>query len=65
MFDVAFEIEGPWELPEDVPPEFLLLGMLQRLTSLSFNHLTHIEDITEAFGFCDACAVEEPTQSPI
>ena len=59
MFDVAFTVEGPWELPENVPAIVLLGGLQQRITNLMLAHIAKEESITEAFGFCDSCEVTE------
>lgn len=64
MFDVAFEVEGPWEQPEDVPASYLLLGLQTRLALLHHSYVNRTEDITEAFGFCDQYEVTEENNMP-
>jgi hypothetical protein len=57
MIDVAFIVEGPWEDIEEIPTLQLLLGMHERLVSLTKAFVNKTEDVTEAFGFCDSSDV--------
>jgi hypothetical protein len=59
MFTVAFEVEGPWATPEEIPVEHLLLKMHQRFLKLNLNNSLGIEDAKEAFDCCDEYEVKE------
>lgn len=59
MFDVAFSVEGPWELPEQVPLAYLILGLQRRIAELQSSfHSNQMDDVIGAFGFCDSYIVE-------
>ena len=58
MIDVAFTVEGPWEDIEEIPTAQLLIGMHERLVSLTKAFVNKTEDPSEAFGFCDSYDVK-------
>jgi len=63
MFDIAFTVEGPWELPEDVPAIQLIAGLQKRIADLILDYANKSEDITEEFGYCDSYKVDEPPEA--
>jgi hypothetical protein len=65
MFDVAFTVEGPWELPEDVPAIQLITGLQKRIADLTLSYANKSEDITEAFGYCDSYKVDESPETKL
>jgi len=58
MFDVAFTVEGPWELPEEIPTIQLIAGLQERIADLTLSYANKSEDITEAFEYCDSYKVD-------
>ena len=63
MFDIAFTVKGPWELPENVPAIQLIAGLQKRIADLTLDYANKSEDITEEFGYCDSYKVDESSES--